>query len=143
MNIWLIPHKDILCGVNVRMWLGFVIHKYWSIFCTFLDPIRCIWKISYRFRLPLYYYAFEPFVTQIFPRVKLIGNWCVNPSSLHFPLFQQNIVLNMGHYSQDPICILVPMVSFYHCPRIPISTIMTCSLRPHISLLYIYDNFLT
>ena len=48
----------------------------------------------------------------------------------------------MGHPSQHPISILVPMLSYSHRPESPISPIMTWSLRPHTSLPYISDHFL-
>ena len=104
--------------------------------------MRYIWKLAYRFSLSLWEDASEPFATQIFHRVEIIGNWWVNPSYLYFPPFWQKILPNMGHPSQHPIAILVPMLSYSHRPGSPISPIMTWSLRPHTSLPYSSDHFL-
>ena len=86
INIWLYPPKDIFCGAT-RSIFGLNPPKYRSILCMFLDIIRYIWKHSYRLRLSLCEYAFEPFATQTFHRVKPVGNWCVIPSNLYFPPF--------------------------------------------------------
>lgn len=54
------------------------------IFSTFFYPIRYIPKLAYRFRMPLYYDAFELVVIQIFHKVEHVGLWCVSHSYLHF-----------------------------------------------------------
>ena len=107
---WLHPPKDIFCGGNGRI-IGLNPPKYRSILCMFLNLIRYIWKHAYRFRLSLCEDAFEPFVTQNFHRVEPVGNWWFIPSYMYFPPFQQKSLQNMGHPSQHPISILVPMLS--------------------------------
>ena len=74
INIWLHPPKDIFCGATGSIF-GLNPPKYRSILCMFLDIMRYIWKHAYRFRLSLCEYAFEPFTTQNFHRVELVGNW--------------------------------------------------------------------
>ena len=124
INIWLHLPKDIFCGATRRIF-GLNLAKYRSILCMFLNLSRYIWKHAYRFRLSLCEDAFEPFATQIFHRFKPVGNWWVIPSYLYFPPFRQNILSNMGHPRKHPISILVPMLSYSHRPRSPISPIMT------------------
>ena len=108
----------------------------------FLDCIRYICKHAYRFRFSICEYAFEPFAAQNFHRVEPIGNCLVSPSYLYFPPIQQKSLLNMGHPIQHPISILVPMLSYSHRPGIPISPIMTWSLRLDTSLPYSSNHFL-
>ena len=109
----------------------------------FPNLIKYIWKHAYRFsRLSLCEDAYEPFSNQNRHRVELVGNWWVSASYLYFPPFQQKSLPNMGHPSQHPISILVPILSYYHRPLIPGSPIITWSLRLHTSLPYSSDHFL-
>ena len=111
INIWLHLPNEIFCGAT-RSIFGSNPSKYRSILYMSLYIIRYIWKHAYRFRFSLSEDTSEPFATQNFHRVEPIGNWWVNPSYLYFPPFLQKILLNMGHPSQHPISILVPMMRF-------------------------------